>query len=59
VNSVFSNATTPEVRSSLTGCDGGSTEDSVSNTSWMRSAQTAARGAMISRKVAIITDIKI
>ena len=38
---------------------GGTTEDSVSSTSSIRSAQTAARGASISKKVAIITDIRI
>ena len=35
------------------------TDDSVSSTSLMRSAQTAARGTMIAMKVAIITDIRI
>ena len=35
------------------------TEDSVPSTSVIRSAQTAARGASISKKVAISTDIKI
>jgi hypothetical protein len=43
----------------VTGRSGGNTDDSLCSTSWIRSAQTAARGAMINRKVAIITDIKI
>jgi hypothetical protein len=43
----------------VTGCSGSTTEESVDSTSWIRSAQTAARGASISRKVAIITDIRI
>ena len=51
--------TTPAAGSSLTGCCGGTTEELVSKTSWIRSALTAARGAIISRKVAIMTDIKI
>ena len=43
----------------VTGCAGGTTEESVASTSWIRSAQTAARGAMMSKNVAIMTDIKI
>ncbi len=35
------------------------TVDSVSSTSWMRSAQTAARGTIMNMKVAIITAIRI
>ena len=38
---------------------GGTTEDSVSSTSPIRSAQTAARGIMIAMNVAIITDMRI
>ena len=38
---------------------GGTTEYSVSSTSAIRSAQTEARGTIISMKVAIITDIRI
>ncbi len=53
------NSTTEVFGSSVTGRVGSTTEESVSSTSWMRSAQTAARGAIISRKVAIITDIRI
>ncbi|GAB3807610.1 hypothetical protein GCM10027605_38260 [Micromonospora zhanjiangensis] len=44
---------------SVTGRSGGRTVESVSSTSLIRSAQTAARGTMISMKVAIITDIRI
>ena len=35
------------------------TEDSVSSTSWMRPAETVARGIIIAMKVAIITDMRI
>ena len=35
------------------------TEDSVSSTSWMRPAETVARGIIIDMKVAIITDMRI
>jgi hypothetical protein len=38
---------------------GGTTEDSVSSTSLMRSAQTEARGIMVEMKVAIITEKRI
>ena len=38
---------------------GGTTDESVSSTSLIRSAQTAARGTIISMNVAIITDIRI
>ena len=41
------------------GCAGAVTEVSVSRTSQMRSAHTPARGAIIARKLAIITDIMI
>ncbi len=37
----------------------GTTEESVSSTSPIRSAQTAARGIMIAMNVAIITDMRI
>ena len=43
----------------VTGSVGSTTEDSVSSTSPIRSAETAARGAIISRKVAIITANRI
>ena len=46
-------------RHSVTGAAGGATDDSVPSTSWIRSAHTAARGTMMSMKVAIITDIRI
>ena len=35
------------------------TDDSVSSTSWMRPAETVARGIIIAMKVAIITDMRI
>ena len=44
---------------SVTGSAGGTTEESVSSTSTIRSAHTAARGIIIIMKVAIITDIRI
>ncbi len=44
---------------SVTGSAGGVTEVSVSSTSTIRSAQTAARGTIISMKLAIITAIRI
>ena len=44
---------------SVTGCSGAATDDGVSSTSLMRSAHTAARGAMTATKVAIMTDIRI
>ena len=43
----------------VTGSAGGTTDDSVSSTSVMRSAQTAARGTIISMNIAIITDMTI
>jgi hypothetical protein len=43
----------------VTGSAGGTTDDSVSRTSVMRSAQTAARGTIISMNIAIITDMTI
>ena len=43
----------------MTGSAGWTTEVSVSSTSRIRSAQTAARGTIISMNVAIITDIRI
>ena len=43
----------------MTGRTGGATEDSVSSTSTIRSAHTAARGTMIAMKVAIMTAIRI
>ena len=44
---------------SVTPLVGGTTEDSVSSTSPIRSEDTAARGIITSMKVAIITDIRI
>ena len=43
----------------MIGGAGGATEDSVSSTSTMRSAQTDARGTMIAMNVAIMTAIRI
>jgi hypothetical protein len=43
----------------VTGSADSTTEDSVSSTSPIRSAETAARGAIINRKVAIITANRI
>ncbi len=43
----------------MTGSVGGTTDDSVSSTSPIRSAHTDARGTITSMKVAIITDIRI
>ena len=43
----------------LTGSAGCATDDSVSSTSSMRSAHTAARGTSMVTNVAIITDIRI
>ena len=45
--------------SSVTPADGATTDDDVWSTSWMRSAHTAARGAMTATNVAIITAIRI
>ena len=43
----------------VTGLAGGTTLDSVSSTSSIRSAQTSARGIMTNMKVAIMTAIRI
>ncbi len=43
----------------MIGVTGGRTDDSVSSTSVIRSAQTEARGTMIITKVAIITENRI
>ncbi len=43
----------------MTGTVGRTTEDSVSSTSWIRSAQTAARGTITTMNVAIITANRI
>ena len=43
----------------LTPSVGGTTDDSVRRTSSIRSAETAARGAISSRNVAISTDMRI
>jgi hypothetical protein len=45
--------------SSVTGCSGSRTDDSVSRTSVMRSALTDARGSRTSMKVAIMIDMRI
>ncbi len=42
-----------------TGRSDGTTEVSVSSTSWIRSAHTEARGTMIITNVAIITEVRI
>ena len=42
-----------------TGSAGACTEVWVSRTSWMRPADTVARGIIIAMKVAIITDMRI
>ena len=47
------------MRAGVIGRGGGATEGSVSSTSAMRSAQTAARGTMMAMKVAIMTAIRI
>ena len=44
---------------SVTGSAGGTTDESVSSTSVIRSAHTEARGTIISMNIAIITDITI
>ena len=44
---------------SVTGCCGGATDDSVASTSPMRSADTDARGAITATNVAIITAMRI
>ena len=49
----------PVRRCGVTGLVGSTTELSVSSTSVIRSAQTAARGIITAMKVAIITDIRI
>ena len=43
----------------VTGFTGGTTLESVSSTSWMRSAHTSARGTMTNMNVAIMTAIRI
>ncbi len=58
-NATSRSSTSAWVSSSVTGRCGGTTDDSVSSTSTIRSAQTAARGTIISMKVAIMTDIRI
>ena len=35
------------------------TDESVTSTSWMRPAETVARGIIIDMKVAIMTDMRI
>jgi len=42
----------------VTGSAGGATDDSVSSTSMIRSAHTAARGAMIATNMPIITEMR-
>ena len=53
------NSSSPRPVTSVTGSAAGTTDESVSSTSSMRSAQTAARGTIISMKVAIMTAIRI
>ncbi len=53
------NSRVPGVGITVTGSAGGRTEGSVWSTSWMRSALTAARGAITPTKVAIITEKRI
>ena len=43
----------------MTGAAGACTVDSVSRTSWMRPAETVARGIIIDMNVAIMTDMRI
>ena len=43
----------------MTGADGATTDDSVSSTSWIRSAHTVARGTSTAMNVAIITASRI
>ncbi len=54
-----SNSSAPGVTTSRTGSTGGTTLGSVSSTSWMRSAETEARGIIEITNVAITTDIRI
>ena len=54
-----SNSSAPWVATSRTGSVGGTTLGSVSSTSWMRSADTDARGIIETMKVAITTDMRI
>ena len=51
--------TEPWSSTSRIGVAGGTTDGSVSSTSWMRPADTAERGIIDSMNVAIITDIRI
>ena len=57
-NVTWLNSTDPSEASPCTGDAGAHTELSVLRTSAIRSAHTAARGAMEATKVAIITDIR-
>ena len=41
------------------GVSGSQTDGSVSSTSWMRSAEAAARGTIANMNVAIMTDMRI
>ena len=49
----------PRSGTSVTGCAGGTTELSVSSTSTMRSPATDARGTIDTRKVDMMTAIRI
>lgn len=57
-NSTPRSSSSPWRRSSVTGFSGGVTLESVARTSWMRSAQTSARGSIITMNVAIMIDIR-
>ena len=54
-----SNTTRDVEESDVTGLAGSATEDTVSRTSPIRSADTDARGIIIDMKVAIITAMRI
>jgi hypothetical protein len=53
------NSTSARPANFVTGSADGEMDSSVSRTSWIRSAHTAARGTIISMNVAIMTDMRI
>ena len=59
VEADVANSSAPGSSTSRTGSTGGTTLGSVSSTSWMRSADTDARGIIEIMKVAITTDMRI
>ncbi len=59
LNDTSRNSTSPRPASVGRGAATSTTDDSMSSTSWMRSADTAARGAIIAIIVPIITAIRI